>query len=570
MSADERPKIWTAEDSDKCECVLEVMQDDVLLGRGSGPNDHVGNIKFRDLVAERKSQYLSTNHRQTKALIAKDIVDQVYARGGRFLKKLSTAEAAKVLPELSPSSAVGNSEDGSGQIDVYQIQKHSIVMEKAKQALRQNQRNTSPERPDIKGEPSARRNSAGHTSESPRNSLMMNGGNNGNNFNAMGMGNMQSSFNDNGARFQGGNDLRDTFEMQNSNNLRSQESYQQQLLQQQQYLLELQQQHDLLQMQFEQRQRQHSMQQREMETHNKLLQEQLQLQIRQEQLRLLQQRSLQSIAKYRDQQPQQEPDHTSSQSNPPAVLDGYATYTTTLDAMEDSRHNSSDAPDDKSLQMSTMMGSFKDMSVKDGEDQSMSQSIGTIEGVGIPSGLSTVHMSGMSMMSMMNDSTDSLFKNPQKAGNDVGAKNASWGNNSSSGPLADVIESQNPAAVAAAAVLGRPVPGFTKAERRWSGGFIPTEVQQQTTQRRRNRRGSLQYTPNNADTSNQNASQDLNQMQTMASAMLAMAQREQEQNFNYINTPNNYNNNSNNMSFNGQGMMNQGYHMDGMNGGYRN
>ena len=303
MSADERPKIWTAEDSDKCECVLEVMQDDVLLGRGSGPNDHVGNIKFRDLVAERKSQYLSTNHRQTKALIAKDIVDQVYGRGGRFLKKLSTAEAAKVLPELSPSSAVDNSEDGSGQIDVYQIQKHSIVMEKAKQALRQNQRNASPERPDSKGEPSARRDSAGHTSESPRSSLMMNGGSNGNNFNAMGMGNMQSSYNDNGARFQGGNDLRDTFEMQNSNNFsnshrgRSQESYQQQLLHQQQHLLELQQQHDLLQLQFEQRQRQHSLQQREMETHNQLLQEQLQLQIRQEQLRLLQQRSLQSIAK---------------------------------------------------------------------------------------------------------------------------------------------------------------------------------------------------------------------------------------------------------------------------------
>ena len=579
MGSSERPRIWTAEDSDKCECVLDVMPDDVLLGRGSGPNDHVGNIKFRDLVAERKSEYLSTNHRQTKALIAKEIVDQVYGRGGRFLKKLSGTESAEILPELlakTKGDKAENDGENSGPVDVYQIQKHAIVMEKAKQALRQNQRNGSPERPESKGDTAARRNSGGRSnnlsSESPRNGSMMNGGSNGMNFNGMGgMG-----FNDNSPRFQGGNNLRDTFEMQNNNNFsgerNSQQDYAQQLFQQQQHLLELQQQHDLLQLQFQQRQQQHKQQQREMETHNKLLQEQLQLQIRQEQLRVLQARSLQNIASFRNQaQPQQEPEHTpSSQSNPPAVLDGYATYTTTLDAMEDSRHNPSEPSDDKSLQMSTMMGSFKDMSVKDGEDQSMSQSIGTIEGVGIPSGLSTAHMSAISMMSMMNDSTDSLFKNPQKAGNDVGAKNASWGNNSSAGPLADVIESHNPAAVAAAAVLGRPVPGFTKAERRWSGGFVPTEVQQQTTQRRMNRRGSLQYTPNTGS-SNQNAAQELNQMQTMASAMLAMAQREQEQNFNYINTPNNFNNgNNSNANYSNQEMMNQGYHMDGMNGGYRN
>lgn len=616
-SSSPRPRPWSAADSDKCECVLEVMPDDVLLGRGSGPNDHVGNIKFRDLVHERKSEYLSTNHRQTKAMIAKDIVDQVYARGGRFLKKLSPVESAKILPKLLNKNSMDESEndrtdvDNPGPCDVYQIQKHATVMEKAKQALRQNQRNGSPDLPENrslspnKESASARRDSLGRAN------------NNNNNWNAMGMGNIPTTLNNsnhNGRQFHG-NNMRDTFDMPNPNfspsspQAQNQDSYQQQMYQQQQDLINLQKQHDLLQqqMQYQQRQQQNQQQQLEMETHNQLLQEQLELQIRQEQLRQLQQQTMQKLAnnaaKYsmhqQDSNDQQfrRPDQTVSHTpnSPPAVLNGYATYTTTLDAMEGSRHTANDGladphdamlkadvaslgnstdpgkfhPDDKSMQLSTMMGSFKDMSVKSGEDHTMQGSvdtIGTIEN--IPAGLSISHMSGVSMMSMMNDSTDSLFKNQQKP-NEVGGKNASWasasGNNSGHGPLVDVIETANPAAVAAAAVLGRPVPGFDKAQRRWSGGYVPdNEV---PIQRRFNRRGSLQY-------NSSNNSSDLAQMQSTATAMLAMAaaehnqqlqqQEQQAQNFNYTGSPSGLQN-----TYGAQDMMNSSnhqYHMD--NGGY--
>lgn len=618
-SSSPRPRQWSAADSDKCECVLEVMSDDVLLGRGSGPNDHVGNIKFRDLVHERKAEYLSTNHRQTKAMIAKDIVDQVYQRGGRFLKKLSPVESAKILPKLLAKNKDDSENDRTdtenpGPCDVYQIQKHATVMEKAKQALRQNQRNGSPEMPEnrsmspSKTTESARRDSMGRANkispDTPPHGIL---NNNNNNWNGMNMGSIPTTLNNtnNVQRHHGGqfqqNNLRDTFDMPNNNYSNSpqgrnqQDSYQQQLFQQQQDLLNLQEQHKMLQMQYQQRQQQNQQQQHlqnqqlELETHNQLLQEQLELQIRQEQLRHLQQQSLEKIknnaALYKQQQ-HQEPLHTGSQSSPPAVLNGYATYTTTLDAIEGNRHTSNDGladpheinykddgkmPDDKSMQMSTMMGSFKDMSVKSGEDHDMhnsSASIGTIDN--IPAGLSMVHMSGVSMMSMMNDSTDSLFKNNQKP-NDMGGKNASWGNannmpTSTQAPLADVIESHNPAAVAAAAVLGKSIPGFDKAQRRWSGGYIPAEVNQVPIQQRRvNRRGSLQFTSNNA-------SNDINQMQATASAMLAMAQAEhekQEQTFNYLN-----NSNGHNMNFGNDMMNNQGYHMDnggyGMNSGYHN
>mmetsp|Transcript_17753 Transcript_17753/g.40978 ORF Transcript_17753/g.40978 Transcript_17753/m.40978 type:complete len:652 (+) Transcript_17753:243-2198(+) len=628
-SASPRPRPWSAADSDRCECVLEVKSDDVLLGRGSGPNDHVGNIKFRDLVHERKEEYLSTNHRQTKAMIAKDIVHQVYARGGRFLKKLGPVESAKKLPGLlarnvdDPENDRSNDIDSSGPCDVYQIQKHATVMEKAKQALRQNQRNGSLEPPDSRSPNNqSRRSSLGQNSVSSDHQPhgMMH---NNNNWGGMQMGNMNipttlNNSQHNNQRHHGGgyqnNNMRDTFDHQNQNfnnspsHGRSQEEmYQQQLYQQQQDLMNLQKQHDLLQQQMQyqqqrQQQNQFQSQQMEMETHNQLLQEQLELQIRQEQLRQLQQQHMQkfanSMAMYKNQQDgnndQQQQYRGSDQNSPPAVLNGYATYTTTLDAIEDGRQNSTDGLadpndpmmahdanasltsvgnisdpsklhekfDEKSMQMSTMMGSFKDLSM--GAEHSMHGSgdtIGTIDN--IPSslaGLSMVHMSGISIMSMMNDSSDSLFKNPHKAGNDIGAKNASWGStgspsnatpNSSQAPLADVVESTNSAAIAAAAVLGKPIPGFEKAQRRWSGGFMPpTDI---SAVKRVNRRGSLQYTSNNQET---------NQMNTMATAtaMLAMAHNQQlqhGQNFNH------YNNNNSQGSIGyggGQEMMNASNH----------
>lgn len=95
--------------------VTDLRSADVLFGRGSGPNDHEGNVRFRQLVAERKAEYMATNHRMTKAKIAKDIVNQVFAENGRFLKKID-------LP------------DG----EVYELADEDTIMEKAKQALRQN------------------------------------------------------------------------------------------------------------------------------------------------------------------------------------------------------------------------------------------------------------------------------------------------------------------------------------------------------------------------------------------------------------------------------------------------
>lgn len=96
---------------------------DVLFGRGSGPNDHEGNILFRSLVKERKAEYMATNHRQTKAEIAQDIVNHIRSRNGNFLKKAEPKDLKRL----------GLSEDS----EVWCRVDEKTILEKAKQALRQ-------------------------------------------------------------------------------------------------------------------------------------------------------------------------------------------------------------------------------------------------------------------------------------------------------------------------------------------------------------------------------------------------------------------------------------------------
>jgi hypothetical protein len=72
-----------------------IYTEDVLFGRGSGPNDHEGNIRFRNNVAERKAEYMAKSHRVTKTNIARDIVNLVISVNGRF-KKVRTRRSTRI------------------------------------------------------------------------------------------------------------------------------------------------------------------------------------------------------------------------------------------------------------------------------------------------------------------------------------------------------------------------------------------------------------------------------------------------------------------------------------------
>jgi hypothetical protein len=99
--------------------VTDLKPDDVLLGRGIGPNEHQGNVKFREVVGSLRSEYLATNKRKAKDKIAHKTIKIIKARTGRFLRKLN-APAAKPV----------------GAKDVYVIADEKAVVEKTKQALR--------------------------------------------------------------------------------------------------------------------------------------------------------------------------------------------------------------------------------------------------------------------------------------------------------------------------------------------------------------------------------------------------------------------------------------------------
>ena len=97
---------------------------DVLCGRGSGPNDNIGNINFRQIVLSRKAEY-STSTRLIKTHIAEEIFSFVQNKEprGRFLKKVD----AGVLQDsgFNPGAKV------------WCLVVHDVALEKVKQALRQ-------------------------------------------------------------------------------------------------------------------------------------------------------------------------------------------------------------------------------------------------------------------------------------------------------------------------------------------------------------------------------------------------------------------------------------------------
>lgn len=79
---------------------------DVLLGRGTGPNRHPGNQHFRSLVAARRGAYNSTRSHHPKHLLARQVYDVVRASGGRFIRKSTFWNNGLVWEEVSEATAL--------------------------------------------------------------------------------------------------------------------------------------------------------------------------------------------------------------------------------------------------------------------------------------------------------------------------------------------------------------------------------------------------------------------------------------------------------------------------------
>ena len=64
----------------------EINSNDVLCGRGGLTNSHVGNKRFRDVVAEYQLEYLKARKNDKKG-IARKILARIDDNGGRFLQR---------------------------------------------------------------------------------------------------------------------------------------------------------------------------------------------------------------------------------------------------------------------------------------------------------------------------------------------------------------------------------------------------------------------------------------------------------------------------------------------------
>ena len=108
--------------------LTQLTKHSVLLGRGTGPNEHYGNRYFRIFVSQQHDQYFNANTSEAeKDFIVSSIISHVEERGGSFVRKLSKHEVKQIVSKNKVASV-----PGAAYVKVDRI----VVVDKIKQALR--------------------------------------------------------------------------------------------------------------------------------------------------------------------------------------------------------------------------------------------------------------------------------------------------------------------------------------------------------------------------------------------------------------------------------------------------
>jgi hypothetical protein len=105
------------------EVILDLNENDVLLGRGAPFVRYSGNMKFRRIIHERRPEYVATTRRHAKDTIAREIVKTIQGQNGRFLKKIESRALARQLGVPAGRAAWTHVEE-------------TVVLEKIKQTFR--------------------------------------------------------------------------------------------------------------------------------------------------------------------------------------------------------------------------------------------------------------------------------------------------------------------------------------------------------------------------------------------------------------------------------------------------
>jgi len=81
----------------------QLGENDILLGRGSPLVKFEGNVKFRQLIREHRNAYLECTQHSDKDNVAKEVLNIVKKRGGKFWKRLEGSENLWVPVDFSTS-----------------------------------------------------------------------------------------------------------------------------------------------------------------------------------------------------------------------------------------------------------------------------------------------------------------------------------------------------------------------------------------------------------------------------------------------------------------------------------
>jgi hypothetical protein len=104
------------------EPVTMLNPNNVLLGRGTGYHEYIGNQRFLALVEERKEVYNTAAKNKTKSRLAKEFLDHIHSLGGRFLRRADSAQPVDIVVEEG----------------VWYETDEKTALDKIKQAFRQN------------------------------------------------------------------------------------------------------------------------------------------------------------------------------------------------------------------------------------------------------------------------------------------------------------------------------------------------------------------------------------------------------------------------------------------------
>jgi hypothetical protein len=92
-----RPEATSTLCSQPSKYTMNVVPNDILIGRGMSGSCHPGNIFFRGLIEERRARYTSSSRRNIKKKIAEEIVAIVKQSKGRFLRPIMSPDEATEL-----------------------------------------------------------------------------------------------------------------------------------------------------------------------------------------------------------------------------------------------------------------------------------------------------------------------------------------------------------------------------------------------------------------------------------------------------------------------------------------